>query len=139
MRYEKFSFAIVLFAMSVAATGCGTENELGRLRVSGSVTLNSQPLDQGQIEFTPSQSTGVSGGTMIADGKYEISEQKGLPPGTYTVRIYSTDEKATKVEGPPGESEVSAIERIPANYNVNSEITVEVTTDGENKFDFTIE
>mgnify|MGYP001236411468 CR=1 FL=1 len=119
--------------------GCGEKNELGRLRVTGSVTLDGKPLDQGTIEFAPTGETGVSGGAMITDGEYEIPGDRGLPPGTYTVRISSADEKSGEAEKLPGESDAMAEERIPAKYNTESEITREVKAEGENKFDFKIE
>lgn len=125
--------------LCVVLVGCGETNELGRLPVTGSVTLKGKPLDQGTIEFAPTGETGVSGGAMIAAGDYQIPGDKGLPPGMYTVRISSAAEESGRVEQAPGESDTVAEERIPAKYNTDSEITVEVKSDGENKFDFKIE
>ncbi len=125
--------------LCVVLVGCGETNELGRLPVTGSVTLKGKPLDQGTIEFAPTGETGVSGGAMIADGDYQIPGDKGLPPGMYTVRISSADETSGEAEKLPGESDAMAEERIPAKYNTESKITREVKSNGENKFDFKIE
>jgi len=48
------------------AVGCGK----GKGKVSGTVTLDGQPLPAGTINFLPSKGTGAGG--SIEDGKYSI-------------------------------------------------------------------
>lgn len=119
--------------------GCGPGNPLGRLPVSGTVTFQGKPLDQGTIEFAPEDGRGVASGAVIKDGRYSIPELKGLPPGTYRVRISSAEPSST---GPPpefpGEHKTEAKERIPAAFNTQSTQTVKVTAGGTNQFDFQI-
>ncbi|HEY4234694.1 MAG TPA: hypothetical protein VGM76_14770 [Lacipirellulaceae bacterium] len=107
------------------------------------VTLDGQPLDQGSIRFSSSSGTKiVVTGATIQNGVLEIPREKGLPPGTYRVEVYSADTKAPPVayRGAPGEPKMppTAPERIPAEYNVNSQRIVEVAADKDNVFEFDI-
>ena len=72
-----------------AAWGCGNgSREPPRLPVSGTVTLDWRPLKSGQIRFQRSPSGPVSQAeTSIIDGRYSISRDEGLVPGTYRVTI----------------------------------------------------
>jgi hypothetical protein len=131
-----------LFAiLFIVLVGCRPRSD--RLAVSGDVTLDGAPLDEGSIRLT---STGTeklfASGAMIQKGKYHIPQEKGLPPGTYRVEISSPDTKAPLVvyKGAPGEPALppTAPERIPPEYNSNSKHTVEVRVDGDNHFAFDI-
>jgi hypothetical protein len=84
MRFSKFRFDSrrVLFlgvlALSVPlAVGCG-----GKGKVSGTVTLDGQPLPAGTITFVPSKGPGAAG--KIEDGKYSVT---GVPVGKMTVTV----------------------------------------------------
>ncbi len=133
--------------------GCGPSNSLGRRAISGSVSLDGVPLDQGSIEFAPQGNReGVGTGAMLLNGQYSTSTLKGLPPGKYVVRISSAEphekNSSKRANGPPGRGtsgpagpagfDMTGIKRnrIPARYNAESQLFVEVTEEGENKFDF---
>ncbi|EAQ81816.1 carboxypeptidase-like regulatory domain-containing protein [Blastopirellula marina] len=122
--------------------GCGSpQDSLNRQPVSGSVTLKGQPLDRGSISLeTQNSAQGTSGGAVIENGEFSISRQRGLPPGSYTVRIYSPD--PTTLGWPageaPGESRREPQERVPAAWNTKSAQTVVVEDGGENRFDLAI-
>ncbi len=120
-------------------SGCGgPSNELGRLPVSGDVTFGGKPLDHGSIEFMPT-GEGTQSGAPIENGHYSISENQGLPPGEYLVRIYSAADTGGAAEELPGESSELAEERIPAEFNTESKQKVTVDAGNEeNKFDFDI-
>jgi hypothetical protein len=121
--------------------GCGPRSN--RLAVSGAVTLDGAPLDAGSIRLT---STGngklFASGAMIQNGKFHVPQEKGVPPGTYRVEISSPDTAAPPVvyKGVPGEPALppTAPERIPPEYNSNSKQTIEVSTGGDNVFNFDI-
>ncbi len=115
--------------------GCGG----GRGSVSGTVTLKGQPLDQGRIQFfLVGGPAGPSGGAMIRHGKYELRGDHGLDPGSYTVQISSAGPSKDAGEITMGEFPVTH-ERIPAEYNTKSTLSVAVTARGPNAFDFTID
>ncbi len=120
--------------------GCGgPTNELGRMSVSGKVTVSGKPLDHGSIEFTPTAADGkgTQSGDVIENGEYHIPESKGLPPGEYLVRIFSSEDNGAEGEA-PGESSEIAKELIPADFNTDSDHKVKVEAGKENTFDFPI-
>ncbi|QDT32444.1 carboxypeptidase-like regulatory domain-containing protein [Thalassoglobus polymorphus] len=135
--YKKIESFAVCFLVSILLVGCGSKNPLNRQSVSGTVTLNGQPVKAGSIEFHPQGTKGTMSGAVIADGKYSIATAQGLPPGTYTVRIFSADETAEREEV-PGESNKLAVEKIPAKYNTESTLSKSVDAGKDNVFDFEI-
>jgi hypothetical protein len=122
-------------------TGCGPSSD--RLAVSGEVTLDGAPLDQGAIRLTSmgTEKLRATGG-MIQNGEFHIPQEKGLPPGTYLVEISAPNLSVPPVvyKGAPGEPALppTAPERIPPEYNVNSTKTVDVSADSDNHFVFEI-
>lgn len=125
----------------VATIGCGSRDPLNRQAVSGTVALDGQPLDQGTIELVPIDAEhGFVSGGLIINGEFRVPADKGLPPGNYTVRISSADVSAATGPPQPAGADLAdaepARERIPARYNVQSELTAEVTSGGSNSFTF---
>ncbi len=131
---------VLLCSVALLPSGCGPENPLGRLAISGSVQLKGQPLDQGEIEFSPTaESPNLATGGRIEGGRYRIPAHQGLLPGTYLVRISSAEVTGEPIQPEfPGDSPILAHERIPVAYNVKSDKHVTVTEDGSNVFDFDI-
>ncbi len=71
-------------------SGCGPHSD--RRAVSGKVSLNGAALDAGEIRFASVGGEKASAsGTHIANGQYQIPEEKGLRPGTYRVEISAPD------------------------------------------------
>ena len=117
--------------------GCDAAEPVGN-PVSGTVTFQGQPLDQGSIQFSPAAGQGTFSGGPITDGQYSVPAEQGLEPGMYDVRI------SKKVGGPPpsdelpGETKEIPKELIPAQYNSRTKLKADIKDSGENKFDFTI-
>jgi len=124
-------------ALFLVCFGCGSSDD-GRQALSGTVTFQGKALPQGSIEFAAKDASAQTG-TTIEDGKFSIPASKGLLPGSYRVRIYSSSETESE-PGPPGpESERQfAKELIPAEFNVNSTLTRDVKDGGDNVFKFKI-
>lgn len=122
------------------ATGCGPGNASGRLAISGTVTFQGKPLDQGTIQIIsldPGKQA-ISGG-MIKDGKFSIAADKGLAPGKYRVRISSPEEGSGATPAMPGDPAPVAKERIPPEYSgPESKLEIEVTKGGKNDFNLDI-
>ncbi|MCA8997235.1 MAG: carboxypeptidase regulatory-like domain-containing protein [Planctomycetaceae bacterium] len=117
--------------------GCGNSDPLNRQAVSGKITLDGQPLNNGTIEFTPVEN-GNPSGASIQNGEFSIPSEKGLPPGDYIVRISASDPNEKPVEA-PGESHEIAPELIPEEYNVKSALRFHVDANMENVFDLNVE
>lgn len=94
--------------------------------MTGAVTLDGQPVAEGNISFDSPD--GKSGAGAIKGGTYTAE----VPAGKKTIRIHAT--KATGKKGQYGEDVVE--ELIPRQYNADSKESVEVKPQGENKFDF---
>ncbi len=125
------------------ASGCG-ESGPERLAASGEVTLDGQPLETGSIAFIPAEGTQApSVGGTIENGRYELPAEKGALVGKYNVRITSMQKTGKQIEAgspePPGTMVDEVKQVIPPRYNTETELTAEVTADGENTFDFKLE
>lgn len=78
-----------------ALVGCGADQQA---RVSGTVTLNNEPLKKGLISFAPKDPGGSTAGGDIIDGKYEAV---ALKPGKYVVHIAGVPEGPVIMPGSP--------------------------------------
>ncbi|WP_145353429.1 hypothetical protein [Roseimaritima multifibrata] len=119
--------------------GCGAPDS-GKYPLAGTVSLDGVPLDRGTIEFHPVTAGTITGGT-IREGKFDIPAAQGAMPGSYEVRIYSTDLEGTAVpdpEAPPGPESARPAkpELIAKRYNVESELEIEVEDGGNTELDF---
>ncbi len=140
MRWRRVFVLISLLLIS--CPGCGPGNEQNRQPLSGQVTLDGDPLEAGSISFEPLDATGeaIRAGAAIQDGAFRIDQEKGLPPGKYRVRI-SAGRPAGDADQPaklPGAPRPVIVPKsiIPAKYNMNSELEVEIVEGDENEFDF---
>jgi hypothetical protein len=134
-------WALVLMPLVAPLGGCGAPDDgVGRREVSGMVTLDSQPLATGSIQFQPqagNTGTIVSGGGVIRSGRYQIPRATGLGPGKYKVSISSSGEPpGGGGSEPPGDRTPPPPEKVPTTYNVVTPLTAEVKADGPNVFDF---
>jgi hypothetical protein len=124
----------VLLAAFLAAGGCSRSSN-GRLAISGKVTLDGTPLDQGLISFNPAKEKMPSAGAAIVAGAYHMPATKGLLPGMYKVAIDSADPNGATAT-PAQYTMRIPVSRIPLNYNGETTLTAQVTDSGPNQFDF---
>lgn len=75
--------------------GCGGPAGPARTPVTGTVTLDGQPLKQGEIRFDPVDGKGPSDGAPIKDGAFTIQ----ATAGEKKVVIVSTQESPIKLQG----------------------------------------
>jgi hypothetical protein len=79
----------VIFAV-ITTAGCGGGDELPRVAVSGSVTVDGEPVPNGVVRFAPSPGTeGPMANCMITDGRYRIPTDEGPVAGNYEVRVHA--------------------------------------------------
>ena len=101
MRPNLVSTLIGAFFLLLAATvaGCGGGDGLERVAVSGSVTINGEPVPNGVVRFKPAAGTeGPMANTMITDGQYDISSDQGPVPGNYDVQVLAYEDPNAAAE-----------------------------------------
>lgn len=132
MKHSSILLAAVLGLLPLGLAGCGGGGpDLGR--VEGTVTLDGSPLEGALVEFQPNEEGVPSYGRTDASGQYELQfgvNQPGAMVGTHTVRITTGGMESTG-EGPA----VAVPERVPAQYNIQSNLTREVES-GKTTIDF---
>jgi len=139
MRLWGFLLVVGCLGSLAWVCGCGSD-PLGRQAVSGKVTLDGAPLEQGSISFQPVEGGITSSGAVVTQGEYAIPRDKGLPPGKYRVVINAIKPGTGQAELPPGGmpgEEVEgppAEELIPPEWNTNSEQFVEVSSSASAEF-----
>ena len=80
-------------------SGCGSGD--GRLAVSGTVTIDGEPLEGAAINFQPAAGTnGRSTGGPVQAGSFRVSTDQGLLPGTYLVTIIAMQKTGRMIEDP---------------------------------------
>jgi hypothetical protein len=141
MSTSDFASTFLLFLLAMA-TGCGGDN-LGRVSVEGSVSVDGAPLADGSLSLIPAAgTTGPSAGATIENGAYFIDADKGPVPGTYRVEIKAmrkTGRKIVDEHQPPPNNLLDEMEQfIPPQYNANSTLSVEVKAGKNRDVDFAL-
>jgi hypothetical protein len=120
-------------AAGLAVQGCSVDDDLPRQAVSGLIRLDGQPLKKGIVHYYPRGSgmgvrPTVLGGAMIRNGRFSIPRELGLVPGKYTVAIFSgiTSERNREINQSPGNATTAAKEMIPAKFNSQSRLEIEI-------------
>ena len=143
---RQFSFSgTVLVCAAAFLCGCSDPlatdySGLGLVEVSGTVTLDGDPLPGATVIFEADDQT-YSFGRTDASGRYELmfnSEKSGVIPGRKIVRITMGPVGEEADAGEPDEGEDSPAlpgVAIPARYNAQSELTADVSAE-HNEFDF---
>lgn len=129
--------SLLFVFLTCATVGCSSGPDLEP--VSGTVTLGGKNLDKGTITFLSAAGAPVS--TEIKDGAFALPKEKGLAPGKYKVSIDSPDGKTPEADpnAPPGPGgNFTSKNRIPADFNTQSKVEVEVKTGVPNQFMFTV-
>ena len=118
----------------LAALGCSGGN---RAAVTGKVTVDGQPLEQGRIMFVPDQANpGPTAGGPIVNGSYTVPAANGVFIGKNTVQINAVRKTGKKIQSPFGPGLIDDVaEVIPQRYNTKSEISREIKP-GKNQLDF---
>jgi len=110
-------------------SGCAPDK--GEYKISGSVTLEGEPIEVGTIRFSGVDGATHVGGGKIKDGKYEAS----VPPGEKIVKIagYKVKGQTEVKDDLTGEVTVrDDLERCtPVDYERESPLRVTIEKEGE--------
>lgn len=124
---------IAISGLVLAATiGCGKSSGLDKVVVSGQVTLDGQPISNGEIRFIPTQGTvGPVSGGPIKDGVYTAKGKGGVPLGNHRVEIqaYRASAKSQGQAGAAGNEGGAAEQYLDKRYN--DQTTLTATIDAE--------
>ena len=119
-------FALAWFLLA----GCGAPSGPVTYPISGAVTWKKAPLAEGDIVLLDESGAAHPAAGKIKNGAFEFRST----PGKRRVEIQANREK-------PGQENVVMGMRdkeqyIPAQYNSKSTLSIEVKSDGQNKFNF---
>jgi len=129
----------------VLPTGCGPKGPKIS-QVSGRVTLDGKPLNKASITFAPmatkvNPNPGMTAQAITDDeGRYKLSIDASTPGAVVgTCRIYIT---TVDPSNPGGEDRDAGgpvrrrVDRVPAKYNMATELTFDVPPEGTDKANF---
>ncbi len=130
MFHQLMKNAFFLFVfVSLALVGCNRGPT--DAKVVGTVTFDGEPLYGAVVRFTPESGGRQSEGFTDRTGRYELrfsAQTKGVVSGKHKVSIRTTPEEY-------GVEEVKEVEKLPAKYNTDSQLIMEVKR-GAQQIDF---
>lgn len=119
--------------------GCGGNAGPELASVSGTVTLDGEPLPHANITFIPEGEDGSpSYGGTDAEGRYRLMfshNQAGAMPGNHRVQIEMQAPDTDDSGNPIGPTDIV---ELPAKYRSPGKLTAEVEP-GENEIDFELD
>ena len=127
--------AATLLATLLVVVGC--EQNPNRYAVEGTVTLDGEPLDEGQIRLVPQRGTsGPSSGAPIREGRFSIARDRGPFAGEFTVEITAVRETGEILNHPDEGPVPLTAQYLPARYNSKSDLTASVKAGEPNLVEF---
>jgi hypothetical protein len=129
-----------ILVQAILFLGCGAD-PLGRQPVSGMVTLDGSPVENGTVSFHPVDNTATASAGAIEKGQFALDRERGLAAGKYRVTINAPKPgtgQAAQENALPGDPLPVPEELIPAEWNTNSNEVVEVNGSAANEFNFAI-
>ncbi len=117
----------------LALAGCG---DSGTAEVSGTVTVDGTPVEEGKIGFSPVDGKTTTAGGDIKKGLYSVQ----VPVGTMKVSISVPKVVGMKKLYPTPDSPSMPVtkESLPAKYNFDTQLQLEVKP-GVNQKDFELQ
>jgi len=123
--------------MLASLVGC--ERGPARFGVSGTVKFKGERLADGWITFVPKDAAKETQGARITEGKYELPAANGLTLGEYLVAITAMEPGAKAgADEPPGAPKRGK-SIIPEEFNRNTKLGIEISSDGKRVFDFDLD
>jgi hypothetical protein len=130
---------LIVIALGLAVLGFGQAGDGDRVSISGTITVDGKPLDQGTIRFyCEDRSPFVAAGSFLKAGEYSIPRSAGLVPGKYKILISGLRDPSNPALWYQAgtDASVTAEEPLPAQYNRESNLFIEIKEGGRHSFDF---
>jgi hypothetical protein len=128
--------ALLVLLAATICSGCGRGNKLNLVDVTGTVTLNGEPLADAEVVFHPAGGGRPSLGKTDASGRYRleyIAGTRGALPGEHKVSISTFVEPDKDASDPAVQS--GRKETVPASYNRQTTLRADLKARSE-KVDF---
>ena len=121
--------------------GCNGDDLLSkRCSVTGTVTFDGKPVEEGQILFTPTGKMGSVAGAAIENGEYYIPREQGPVAGPHKVTITASRKTGEQMKAmppaPPGQMIDLKEEYIPKKYNEQSTLSISLEAGENSEVDF---
>ena len=99
---RRFRVFAPILAIGLTSLGCGSD----AASVSGTVTLDDQPMTTGNVAFHPVNGGPAANGGIDSSGHYSVVVGSGerLPPGDYVAVVVATESP----KGPPNPAKAPA-------------------------------
>lgn len=119
----------------LVSSGCGKSGGPETAAVSGTVSLDGQPIAEGDITFAAADGLSPPFAGKIIEGKYSFA----CTLGKKRVEITAYRDIPGKYsEDNPGEKTLAREQYIPDSANKQSTLQADVSRDGSNSFDFNL-
>ncbi|HVJ66746.1 MAG TPA: hypothetical protein VM510_02110 [Caulifigura sp.] len=148
VRQRHLAGAAGLLSATGILAGCGAARPESppRYSVSGTVTIDGQPLESAVIRFIPlPEVIGPKASVAITAGTFEIPADSGPVAGRHRVEIESSDHGGVAPDDETSLKELAAGKRkpvkpgkIPVIYNTRSTLQRTIQSDFANRFEFTL-
>lgn len=145
-RSRRWRTCTAAAAIIFVTSGCGSGDGLPRVPVGGSVAVDGAPLKSGVVRFIPvGQTTGPAAVATVKQGKFDLPQAEGPVVGTHRVEIEALDyldfqlddEQAFAARASAGKPMPK--NPIPARFNRQSELTVQLTAHGDRELSFQLD
>ncbi len=128
---------VMVLLSALAAAGCGPST----ISVSGKVTYEGEPVEEGSIAFEAPDGSSPSVGGRIEKGEYRVADVPAAAGGKKVVRIFAARKTGRKVPaGPPfpPDSLTDELVKLPKQFNEQSRLSAELVPGKPNVFDFAL-
>jgi len=123
----------LLLLLTACCPGCGSGDKNSRYKVTGKVTYQAGPVEEGTVTFEDPATGQVNSSPLGSGGAYALE----LPPGEYKISVAPPLVETKGTGDSPPDMVPKKVSNIPKKYWVqeSSKLSAEVAKD-KRKFDF---